>query len=363
MRRNGELLSGNSGGDQPNCRFRPKGRGENHEKASSFDRNHGRRDRHGAGGGHSDEGSAPDGGAGRRHELDRMLPRRRRRLRHVEPGSLRRDFPRPRAPHAVGHRGRTRMVRHRAGSAATISSRIAGWSARSPTGTSAASRERSIRSERSTPAKKRSARRGPLAVVSAIVVVPQLLTYVSGGYTQARFGQVDMTAPGVPVVGAAVISRPRSASARTTYSGWFLGSGVEYAIDFLPGLFWKTEYRYASYGAKDLPVFNTVPSRRPAWRSTPRSTSRPSAASWCGASTWRPRWSRGTDPSQRRTSREAPASSGAFCFGPPVTAAHRSASQLPLSGLSSGRPDSAKRTAVLLPDYIFAEKRGARLPA
>jgi outer membrane immunogenic protein len=90
------------------------------------------------------------------------------------------------------------------------------------------------------------------------VVVPQLLTYVSGGYTQARYGQVDMTAPGVPVVGAAVVFPPPLSFGATTYSGWFIGSGVEYAIDFLPGLFWKTEYRYASYGAKDLPVFNTL---------------------------------------------------------------------------------------------------------
>lgn len=90
------------------------------------------------------------------------------------------------------------------------------------------------------------------------LVLPQLLTYVAGGYTQARFGQVDMTAPGLAVVGAAVIPAAPLSFAAQTYSGWFIGSGVEYAIDFLPGLFWKNEYRFASYGAKDLPVFNTV---------------------------------------------------------------------------------------------------------
>jgi outer membrane immunogenic protein len=90
------------------------------------------------------------------------------------------------------------------------------------------------------------------------LVLPQLLTYVAGGYTQAHFDQVNMTAPGVAVVGAAVIpSAPLSFGAQN-YSGWFIGSGVEYAIDFLPGLFWKTEYRYASYSAKDMQVFNTV---------------------------------------------------------------------------------------------------------
>ncbi len=30
-------------------------------------------------------------------------------------------------------------------------------------------------------------------------------------------------------------------------SGWFIGGGTEYAIGFLPGLFWKTEYRFAQY--------------------------------------------------------------------------------------------------------------------
>ena len=38
--------------------------------------------------------------------------------------------------------------------------------------------------------------------------------------------------------------------AAQTYKGWFIGSGVEYAIDFLPGLYWKTEYRFAQYGAE-----------------------------------------------------------------------------------------------------------------
>jgi outer membrane immunogenic protein len=89
------------------------------------------------------------------------------------------------------------------------------------------------------------------------VVVPQLLAYFSGGYTQARFNQVDMTAPGVAVVGAAVIVPPPISLPATTYSGWFLGSGYEYALDFLPGLFWKTEYRYSSFSAKDLPAFFT----------------------------------------------------------------------------------------------------------
>lgn len=36
-----------------------------------------------------------------------------------------------------------------------------------------------------------------------------------------------------------------------TFSGWFIGSGVEYALGFWPGLFWKTEYRFADYRSRD----------------------------------------------------------------------------------------------------------------
>jgi outer membrane immunogenic protein len=37
-----------------------------------------------------------------------------------------------------------------------------------------------------------------------------------------------------------------------TFNGWFLGGGYEYGISFLPGLFWKTEYRYSSFHAADI---------------------------------------------------------------------------------------------------------------
>ncbi len=43
-----------------------------------------------------------------------------------------------------------------------------------------------------------------------------------------------------------------------TYSGWFVGGGTEYALnmDWIPirGLFWRTEYRYASYASADVPI-------------------------------------------------------------------------------------------------------------
>jgi len=35
------------------------------------------------------------------------------------------------------------------------------------------------------------------------------------------------------------------------YKGWFIGTGYEYGLDFLPGLYWKTEYRYSAYRAEN----------------------------------------------------------------------------------------------------------------
>ena len=83
------------------------------------------------------------------------------------------------------------------------------------------------------------------------VVVPQLLVYVSGGYTQARFGQVDFN-NAVPVFLPPDLHLPA-----TTYDGWFIGTGYEYGFGFLPGLYWKTEYRFADYGAERVPVIIT----------------------------------------------------------------------------------------------------------
>jgi outer membrane immunogenic protein len=75
----------------------------------------------------------------------------------------------------------------------------------------------------------------------------QLLVYVSGGYTEARFSQVNfsLAATGLQTV----FGLPKH-----TYSGWFVGSGYEYGLGWMPGLFWKTEYRFADYGSDTLPI-------------------------------------------------------------------------------------------------------------
>ena len=77
-----------------------------------------------------------------------------------------------------------------------------------------------------------------------------LLVFVSGGFTQARFDAVDF-------VDAFTGSSTNGSIAEQTYNGWFLGSGYEYKLDWMPGLFWKTEYRFADYGSQDNPVIIT----------------------------------------------------------------------------------------------------------
>jgi outer membrane immunogenic protein len=77
-------------------------------------------------------------------------------------------------------------------------------------------------------------------------VFPQLLAYVSGGYTESRY-TFD------PIIGSFTGVASANFLPDVTYKGWFLGTGYEYGVSFLPGLFWKTEYRYASFRAQDIP--------------------------------------------------------------------------------------------------------------
>jgi outer membrane immunogenic protein len=78
------------------------------------------------------------------------------------------------------------------------------------------------------------------------VVLPQLMTYVSGGYTQAHFKSTTLfdffTVPAVATLPG------------VTKGGWFIGAGDEYALSFLPGLFWKTEYRYSEFDRANVSV-------------------------------------------------------------------------------------------------------------
>jgi outer membrane immunogenic protein len=86
------------------------------------------------------------------------------------------------------------------------------------------------------------------------LVTPLLLTYFDGGYSGTRFSQVNFqTQIGTPT---------NAIVAANTYQGWFIGGGTEYALsyDWLPirGLFWRNEYRFATYQTATLPVTNSA---------------------------------------------------------------------------------------------------------
>lgn len=72
------------------------------------------------------------------------------------------------------------------------------------------------------------------------VALPGLLTYVNGGYTEARFDATTLfDGTGITTTTVALPKR--------TFHGWFVGGGTEFAISRIPGLFWKNEYRFADY--------------------------------------------------------------------------------------------------------------------
>jgi outer membrane immunogenic protein len=86
------------------------------------------------------------------------------------------------------------------------------------------------------------------------LIAPRVLTYFDGGWTQARFDSVNYN---IAIAGGGPSGLGLGAQ---TYSGWFIGSGFEYALDWLPisGLFLKTEYRYAQYGSANVPITGGV---------------------------------------------------------------------------------------------------------
>lgn len=83
------------------------------------------------------------------------------------------------------------------------------------------------------------------------LVAPDVLSYVTAGYTQARFSGTTMSflQTGAPFFG---LSTPAF-----TAHGWFTGGGVEAAI--FPGLFWRNEYRYARYDSETVSDTSTNP--------------------------------------------------------------------------------------------------------
>jgi outer membrane immunogenic protein len=83
------------------------------------------------------------------------------------------------------------------------------------------------------------------------LVTPRLLTYFSAGYTEATFDRVDFQSAFAPVPAGVFFDKQ-------TYKGYFIGAGDEYALGFLPGLFWKTEYRFSHFDTKTNPFVDTA---------------------------------------------------------------------------------------------------------
>jgi outer membrane immunogenic protein len=75
---------------------------------------------------------------------------------------------------------------------------------------------------------------------------PNLLTFVSGGWTRARFEEAAET---LTLNGALTGSTYPSSY---NVNGWFIGGGYEYRLPFAQNLTWKTEYRFNQYQSIDL---------------------------------------------------------------------------------------------------------------
>ena len=80
------------------------------------------------------------------------------------------------------------------------------------------------------------------------LVTPQILAYVNGGWSSTRFSGVTFSNTNT---GA---STPFTLPAHT-FNGGFIGGGTEVTVLAVPGLYWRNEYRLASYRAANLQFF------------------------------------------------------------------------------------------------------------
>jgi outer membrane immunogenic protein len=75
---------------------------------------------------------------------------------------------------------------------------------------------------------------------------PQTLGYIDGGFTQARFHFANGVIPASLFGGLPGLTFGSQFGGYVA-SGVFGGAGFEMALDFLPGAFWRNEYRFAYY--------------------------------------------------------------------------------------------------------------------
>jgi outer membrane immunogenic protein len=76
------------------------------------------------------------------------------------------------------------------------------------------------------------------------LIYPQLMGFVSAGYTEARFDAFNA------FTGVALTNIYPS----HTYGGYFIGTGYEYRLAWLPGFTWKTEVRASDYGRDNFSI-------------------------------------------------------------------------------------------------------------
>ncbi|MGQ0685109.1 outer membrane protein [Bradyrhizobium sp.] len=81
------------------------------------------------------------------------------------------------------------------------------------------------------------------------LATPNLLTYFSAGYTETTFDRIDLATLGAV---------PTEYIGETTYQGYYIGSGLEYALSWVPGLYVKTEYRFSEFDGQRLASRNIV---------------------------------------------------------------------------------------------------------
>jgi len=79
------------------------------------------------------------------------------------------------------------------------------------------------------------------------LINPSFLAYASAGFTEAHFNGINTTTTvgGVPA---------GLNYARHSYEGYFIGTGYEYRLAWLPGFTWKTEYRASDFGRENVPL-------------------------------------------------------------------------------------------------------------
>jgi outer membrane immunogenic protein len=79
---------------------------------------------------------------------------------------------------------------------------------------------------------------------------PNLMTFVSGGWTRARFTE---SLEYLTLTGAAV----NAGYGDYNVNGWFIGGGTEYRLPWFQNLTWKTEYRFNQYQSVNLAEVTT----------------------------------------------------------------------------------------------------------